>query len=80
MTISVLTIVLTIIPLSLLLLLLHIKLGLSYRMCKMMFEAYTSLCKICVSAYSVAFIGYMGKAFLAKREEEKNKQRGEDDE
>lgn len=72
-TVGILVTLLFIIPLIFMLLLLHIKIGLSYRMSKMVLESYCDLCKICVSAYFVAFVGYMGKAFLAKKEEEANK-------
>lgn len=55
------------------LLLFHFKLGLSREMCKMFFESYTGVVKVLITGYAVTFISSMGKAFLAKRQEEKNK-------
>ncbi len=72
-TVAVLTVFLFVIPFVLLLLVLHLHNGLSYRMCKAMITAYIALLKVTVSGYFVTFIGYMGKAFLAKKEEENNK-------
>ncbi len=72
-TAAVLVVFLFVIPLVAALLWLHIRYGLSRRMCQVVFDTYTDLLKVVVSGYFVAFIGYMGKAFLAKREEEKNR-------
>lgn len=51
----------------------HLHFGLSYRMCKMFWDKYMTFSGICISAYSVTWLGHMGKAYLAKREEEKLK-------
>lgn len=48
----------------------HLHFGLSYRMCRLFWEKYISFSGICITAYAVSWLGYMGKAFLAKREEE----------
>ncbi len=48
----------------------HLHFGLSYRMCRVFWEKYISFSEICITAYAVSWLGYMGKAFLAKREEE----------
>lgn len=72
-TIAIICIFVTVVPLIVGLLFLHLKFGLSYRMCTMIFSEYISLLKISVSAYFVTFIGYMGKAYLGKKEEMKNK-------
>lgn len=48
----------------------HLHFGLSYRMCRLFWEKYLSFSGICITAYAVSWLGYMGKAFLAKREEE----------
>lgn len=76
-TTAVLSLLLFTIPLMLVLLVLHIKWGLSRQMCNIVIKYYISLDKVLITAYSVTFIGQMGKAFLAKREEEKNKLRAE---
>lgn len=55
------------------LLLFHFKLGLSREMCKIFFNAYTGVVKILITGYAVTFISSMGKAYLAKQQEEKNK-------
>lgn len=77
-TLSVLALLLFTIPLILLLLILHIKLGLSREMCKIFVTYYLSFDKVLITAYAVTFITQMGKAFLAKREEEKNRLKKED--
>ena len=51
----------------------HLHFRLSYRMCKMFWDNYITFSGTCISAYAVAWVGHMGKAFLAKREEEKMK-------
>lgn len=51
----------------------HLHFGLSFRMCRLFWEKYLAFSTICVSAYAITWVGYMGKAFLAKREEEKIK-------
>lgn len=55
------------------LLLLHISKGLSNTICKMLFENYGSVVKVCITGYAVTFIGSMIKAFMAKQQEEANK-------
>lgn len=55
------------------LLLFHFKLGLSREMCKIFFECYTGVMKVLITGYAVTFISSMGKAFLAKQQEEKNR-------
>mgnify|MGYP004721283343 CR=1 FL=1 len=55
------------------LLLFHFKLGLSYRMCNLFFDCYTGFAKVLITGYAVTFLGQMGKAFLAKMNEEKIK-------
>lgn len=51
----------------------HLHFGLSFRMCRLFWEKYLAFSTVCVSAYAITWVGYMGKAFLAKREEEKMK-------
>jgi predicted membrane protein len=51
----------------------HFKLGLSTKMCKIFFCAYTEVMKVLITGYAVTFIASMAKAFLAKQQEEKNK-------
>ena len=48
----------------------HLHFGLSYRMCRLFWEKYISFSGICITAYAVSWLGYMGKAFLSKKEEE----------
>jgi len=55
------------------LVLLHISKGLSNTICKMLFENYGSVVKVCITGYAVTFIGSMIKAFMAKQQEEANK-------
>lgn len=58
--------------LYILLIALHLKCGLSRQMTDVCLKYYMSFAKVLITAYAVTFIGQMGKAFLAKREEEKN--------
>lgn len=51
----------------------HLHFGLSFRMCQLFWNKYMTFSSLCISAYAVTWLGYMGKAFLAKREEEKMK-------
>lgn len=52
------------------LLLFHFHYGLSYKMCSMLFSNYTKFAMVLITGYSVTFLGQMGKAFLAKQNEE----------
>lgn len=52
------------------LLLFHFTKGLSYRMCHMLFSNYTTFAVALITGYAVTFVGQMGKAFLAKQNEE----------
>lgn len=72
-TTVVLALLLFIMVLVLMLLVLHLKFGLSRQMCDIFMKYYTTFAKFLITSYSVTYIGYMGKAFMAKREEEKNK-------
>jgi len=72
-TIVVFILLLFYIVLSQELLFFHFKLGLSTKMCKIFFCAYTEVMKVLITGYAVTFIASMAKAFLAKQQEEKNK-------
>ena len=50
----------------------HISKGLSYKMCKMLYENYTKLAVVCISAYAVTFVSSMAKAYFAKKNSENN--------
>lgn len=50
----------------------HFTRGLSYKMCKMLYDNYTKLAVVCITAYAVTFVGSMAKAYLAKRNSENN--------
>ena len=50
----------------------HFTRGLSYKMCKMLYDNYTKLAVVCITAYAVTFVGSMAKAYLAKRNESNN--------
>lgn len=52
------------------LLLFHFKNGLSKQMCTMMFTQYTKFVCVLITGYAVTFLGQMGKAYLAKQNEE----------
>ena len=52
------------------LLLYHTHYNLSYKMCNLLFANYTSFAKVLITGYSVTFLGQMGKAFMAKQNEE----------
>jgi len=41
-------------------------------MCKMLYDNYTKLAVVCITAYAVTFVGSMAKAYLAKRNESNN--------
>ena len=51
----------------------HFKFGLNANMIKIFWQNYLTFARWLITAYSVTWIGQMGKAFLAKREEERNK-------
>lgn len=72
-TILVSVVVLFYVVLSQELLFLHLTKGLSKNICKIFFDAYSSVVKVCITGYSVTFIGSMIKAFMAKQQEEANK-------
>jgi len=72
-TILVSVVVLFYVVLSQELLFLHLTRGLSKSICKIFFDAYSSVVKVCITGYSVTFIGSMVKAFMAKQQEEANK-------
>lgn len=50
----------------------HFTRGLSFKMCKMLYDNYTKLAVVCITAYAVTFVGSMAKAYLAKRNESNN--------
>lgn len=52
------------------LLLFHFHNGLSHKMCFMLFANYTKFAVVLITGYSVTFLGQMGKAFMAKQNEE----------
>lgn len=70
---AILILLLFIIPMFFVLLFVNMKFGASYNLCKMFFTTYSKICTISISAYSVAWLGQMGKAYLAKRNEEEIK-------
>ena len=51
----------------------HMDFGLAGNIVKTFWQYYLTFCRWLITAYSVAWIGQMGKAFLSKREEENNK-------
>lgn len=55
------------------LLFLHLTKGLSNSVCKMIFKDYGAVVKVCITGYSITFVGSMIKAFMAKQQEEANK-------
>lgn len=55
------------------LLYLHLTYGLDAGLCKAFFSNYTKFVVVLITGYAVTFIGQMGKAFMAKKEEENNK-------
>lgn len=55
------------------LLFLHIHNGLSKNICNLIFKDYGAVVKVCITGYSVTFVGSMIKAFMAKQQEEANK-------
>lgn len=69
----VLLLLLFILPLFLALFVGHMKFGLSRQTLKIFWDAYLRFAQFLITAYSVTWVGQMGKAFLSKREEEKNK-------
>lgn len=51
----------------------NLKLGLTYKMSEMLFQSYMKFCGLLITAYSVAWLGQMGKAYLSKKNEEEIK-------
>lgn len=66
----VLILLLEIIPLFTVLFVAHMKFGLSATLTKIFWTNYLTFCRWLITGYFAAWIGQMGKAFLAKREEE----------
>lgn len=69
----VLLLLIFIIPTFFILFIAHMKYGLGKDLVKSFWVPYLQFCRWLVTAYGVTFVGQMGKAFLAKREEEKMK-------
>lgn len=66
----VLILLIFIIPLFFILFISHLKLGLGSKVIINIWKPYLTFARWLVTAYGVTWIGQMGKAFLAKREEE----------
>lgn len=61
------------IPFILLLLFLYMRQNIGFKVYETTLKIYASIMKPIVVSYFVCFIGYMGKAYLSKRNEEANK-------